>query len=167
MRETISTSSPSSPGRRHRPPRRRRARAIPPLLPAQLHPRLRAPRLVRSFRHAFSGFAARLTPVEAAAVKVVDGVVSVQENRITPLGTTYTPTFLGLNGYNGIWYKTKGEGVIIGVLDTGISRNHVSFADDKMPPPLRSGAAAASLSPASATPLCRRCAVTSSSVHGS
>ncbi|XP_020098483.1 subtilisin-like protease SBT4.10 [Ananas comosus] len=93
-----------------------------------------APRLVHSFRHAFSGFVARLTPAEAAAVKAVAGVVDVKENGITRLGTTYTPTFLGLNGYNGLWYKTKGEGVIIGILDSGISENHVSFKDDGMPP---------------------------------
>ncbi|XP_072995954.1 subtilisin-like protease [Typha latifolia] len=96
------------------------------------------PRLIYSYRYAVSGFAARLTPGEVETMEAMDGFISAHPNRIDRLGTTYTPTFLGLDQYDGIWYKTMGEGVIVGVVDSGISENHVSFDDNEMsPPPLK------------------------------
>ncbi|GJM88264.1 hypothetical protein PR202_ga04304 [Eleusine coracana subsp. coracana] len=53
--------------------------------------------------------------------------------------TTHTPEFLGLNtlqqGNSSDGFEERGAGVIIGVIDTGISPFHPSFRDDSMPPP--------------------------------
>ncbi|KAM0932232.1 putative cucumisin [Dioscorea sansibarensis] len=42
--------------------------------------------------------------------------------------TTYTPQFLGLSEGRGLWWSSQyGEGMIIGVIDTGITPTHPSF----------------------------------------
>lgn len=52
--------------------------------------------------------------------------------------TTYTPEFLGLP--EGVWAqeargdKKAGEGIVIGVVDTGINPSHPSFAYDPLNP---------------------------------
>ncbi|BBH03249.1 hypothetical protein Prudu_014062 [Prunus dulcis] len=52
------------------------------------------------------------------------GFVSARPERILPLQTTHTPDFLGLHQGYGLWKQTNyGEGVIIGVLDTGLERD--------------------------------------------
>ncbi|WMV40140.1 hypothetical protein MTR67_033525 [Solanum verrucosum] len=62
--------------------------------------------------------------------------ISAQPQRILSLHMTHTPSFLGLQQYSGLWRDSNyGKGVIIGVLDTGISPDHPSFSDEGMPPP--------------------------------
>lgn len=94
------------------------------------------PRMVHSYRNVVSGFAARLTPDEAKAMEEKDGVLSVRSQRILPLHTTHTPSFLGLHRGFGVWKESNfGKGVIIGVLDSGIWPDHPSFSDEGMPSP--------------------------------
>ncbi|PON57461.1 Subtilase [Parasponia andersonii] len=94
------------------------------------------PRLVHSYRNVASGFAAKLTAEEAKAMAAKDGVVSVQPSKLYPLHTTRSPNFLGLNQGVGLWKDSKlGQGVIIGVLDTGVAPDHPSFSDEGVPPP--------------------------------
>ena len=62
----------------------------------------------------------------------VEGVVAVQENRIEQPLTDVTPEFIGATA---AWSQlggstTAGEGVIVGVLDTGIWPEHPSLADN-------------------------------------
>lgn len=95
------------------------------------------PRLLYSYRHVINGFAARLTREELKAMESMEGFVYAQPDRMRHLGTTYTPQFLDLNAYgSSVWAMSKGgEGVIIGVLDTGIVPDHPSFDDSGMPTP--------------------------------
>nr|CAD1843734.1 unnamed protein product [Ananas comosus var. bracteatus] len=95
------------------------------------------PRLIHSYREVISGFAARLSADEVQAMQSLDGFLHAHPSRrLAPL-TTYTPDFLGLSGRNGAWYDDRlGKGVVVGVVDTGVSVEHLSFADDGgMPPP--------------------------------
>src|SRR5690606_12193725 len=74
----------------------------------------------------FSGFAAELTAEEAEELAASDRVLSVVPDEIYQLHTATTPDFLGLDGRWGSWKaqfgdpESAGEGVIIGVLDTGV-----------------------------------------------
>ncbi|KAF8765834.1 hypothetical protein HU200_008348 [Digitaria exilis] len=93
-------------------------------------------RVRHSYTSVVSGFAARLTAGELAAVSRKPGFVrAFPERRLRPM-TTRTPAFLGLEPGRGVWNLTSyGEGAIIGFLDTGIDENHPSFRDMGMPPP--------------------------------
>ncbi|KAH7863682.1 hypothetical protein Vadar_020688 [Vaccinium darrowii] len=66
----------------------------------------------------------------------MDGFVSARPSRLFQLHTTHSPSFLGLHQELGVWLgSTYGKGVIIGVLDDGITLKHPSFNDEGMPPP--------------------------------
>ncbi|KAF8039303.1 hypothetical protein BT93_B1745 [Corymbia citriodora subsp. variegata] len=93
-------------------------------------------RMVHSYRHVLSGFAAKLTAEEAEAVRGKDGVLYVRPEKALSLHTTRTPDFLGLHRGAGLWNDSNyGKGVIIGMLDSGIFPGHSSFSDEGMPPP--------------------------------
>ncbi|PKU63630.1 subtilisin-like protease SBT1.2 [Dendrobium catenatum] len=92
------------------------------------------PRLVYSYRHVLSGFAAHLTPGELEVVKSKPGFLYAQCDRRYQLATTYTPKYLGLTTYNAWGSSMMGQGLIIGVIDTGIKPRHPSFKDTNMPP---------------------------------
>src|SRR6185312_6142884 len=82
-----------------------------------------------------SGIASRLTPEEAQAVRGLPGIKSVERERLYHTTTFRSPEFIGANQ---IWdgtavppgsSGTKGEGIIIAMLDTGIDVTHPSFAN--------------------------------------
>lgn len=71
--------------------------------------------------------------VQAQVLAGTAGVVQVEEDRKVEKLTTHTPDFLGLP--TNVWPRAggvdqAGEGVIIGVVDTGINPSHPSFAVD-------------------------------------
>ncbi|CAN1186317.1 Subtilisin-like protease 3 [Linum perenne] len=95
-------------------------------------------RMVYSYHTVLTGFAARLTPDEAKAMEVEqkEGFVSASPEKAMHLHTTHSANFLGLHQNNGFWnHSNYGNGVIIGVIDTGITQHHPSFNDEGMPPP--------------------------------
>ncbi|KAL4019016.1 hypothetical protein IC575_022651 [Cucumis melo] len=105
-------------------------------LPTSLDNEEEQPTLLYSYRNVMSGFSARLTEEHVKAMEEKDGFVSARRETIVHLHTTHTPDFLGLNRQFGFWKDSNfGKGVIIGVLDGGITPNHPSFDDAGMAQP--------------------------------
>jgi len=83
-----------------------------------------------------NGVAAKMTADEAARIAHVPGVASVRASRKLELATYRGPEFIGASS---IWDGTatpsgvasRGEGVVVGVIDTGANSVHPSFADDE------------------------------------
>ncbi|MGI9330363.1 MAG: S8 family serine peptidase [Gammaproteobacteria bacterium] len=87
-----------------------------------------------SYRYAFNGFAARMTPLQAEKLRGQRGVAKVWEDRIRYLNTNDSSRFLGLlNGQDGlrIGEGLTGEDVVIAVIDSGITPEHPSFKDSR------------------------------------
>ena len=80
---------------------------------------------------ALNGFAAKLSPSQIADLQANPNVFMVLPDVMRYPTTDSTPKFLGLTGKHGAWAAGyTGEGVIVGVIDTGIWPEHPSFADD-------------------------------------
>ncbi|KAK8957362.1 Xylem serine proteinase 1 [Platanthera zijinensis] len=96
-----------------------------------------------SYTHGFSGFAAMLTEAQAEKLQQLPEIISVKLGRTFPIHTTQSWDFLGLtqNGPTPSDLLTKtnhGDGIIIGVIDTGIWPESKSFSDEGYGPvPLR------------------------------
>ncbi|KAK3138970.1 hypothetical protein QOZ80_5AG0375900 [Eleusine coracana subsp. coracana] len=90
-----------------------------------------------SYTSVLSGFSAKLTKRQLSAVSRRPGFVRAFPERRVHLMTTHTPAFLGLTqSRGGVWDAAGyGEGVVVGVLDTGVDETHPSFADDGTVPP--------------------------------
>ena len=83
------------------------------------------------YQFALNGFTAALTPDEAEKLAAQKNVISVVRDELRQLHTDTSPDFLGLTDGGGAWDSgITGEGVVIGVIDTGIWPEHPSFADD-------------------------------------
>jgi subtilisin family serine protease len=83
---------------------------------------------------ALNGLAVQLTPQEAEMISALPGVLRVQRDFERFLQTDNGPSWIGAagiwNGSNtGGLPGTKGEGIVIGVIDSGINHDHPSFAD--------------------------------------
>ncbi|CAN1333846.1 Subtilisin-like protease SBT2.5 [Linum perenne] len=85
-----------------------------------------------SFTHLLNGFAIHVESDEVInSLKSATGVRSVHEDIKMQKLTTHTPDFLGIP--NGVWPSlggagNAGDGVVIGLIDTGINPLHPSFA---------------------------------------
>ena len=80
-----------------------------------------------SYRYTFNGFAARLTPIQAQKLRSKKNVLNVWEDQVRYLSTNDSPVFLGLFDSQGGLVTDrglKGENVVIGVIDSGISPEH-------------------------------------------
>lgn len=87
--------------------------------------------MVASFEFAANGFSALLTPGEAEALSQQKGVTSVVRDELRQLHTDNSPSFLGLDDRRGAWASGyTGEGVVVGVIDSGIWPEHPSFQDN-------------------------------------
>ncbi|GAV61438.1 Peptidase_S8 domain-containing protein/PA domain-containing protein/Inhibitor_I9 domain-containing protein [Cephalotus follicularis] len=99
-------------------------------LPSSPHPT----KILYTYNHATTGFSARLTTTQATKLRTIPGILSVLPDQARQLHTTHTPKFLNLADGYGLWKNTNlGEGIIIGLLDTGIWPEHRSFLDSDLP----------------------------------
>jgi hypothetical protein len=96
---------------------------------------------VRDYGVSFNGFAAKLTDSQATKLASAPGVLHVWKNEVRTVDTVSTPTFLGLEGSDGTWAQQfggdaqAGEGIIVGVIDTGIWPENPSFGPLPEPRP--------------------------------
>lgn len=84
-----------------------------------------------------NGFALQLSPAEAARIRSLPGVRAVIPDRLEQPLTDTGPAFIGApeiwNGNTPGGVGSAGEGVVVGILDTGINFDHPSFADNADP----------------------------------
>jgi len=94
-----------------------------------------SPRLLYAYETNMFGFAATLSEKQLKHLNQVDGFLSAIPDEISTLHTTHTPQFLGLTNGNGLWSAPSlASDVIIGVLDSGIWPEHISFKDSGFSP---------------------------------
>lgn len=89
--------------------------------------------VLHHYRYALNGVAVWLTPAEALEIAKLPGVRRVERAQFAELSTDVGPKWIGADA---IWQgsaapglaATKGEGVVVGIIDTGINSDHPSFA---------------------------------------
>ncbi|WCJ35440.1 Subtilisin-like protease [Euphorbia peplus] len=90
-------------------------------------------KLLYTYTHAINGFSARLTPTELDILKASPGYISAFEDVRVEADTTRSTSFLGLNPKSGAWKASNyGDGMIIGVVDTGVWPESESYSDKGM-----------------------------------
>ena len=89
---------------------------------------------IYSYRFGLNGFAARMTAAQAHKLENMPDVLHVWEDEIRPLATNFSLEFLelydadkGLRGPEDL----DGDGIIIGVIDSGVYPEHPALADTK------------------------------------
>ncbi|KAL3536897.1 hypothetical protein ACH5RR_000263 [Cinchona calisaya] len=94
-----------------------------------------SPQLLYIYETAISGFAAELSKKQLESLKEIDGFLSATQDELLSLHTTHSTQFLGLISGRGLWSAPSlASDVIIGVVDTGIWPEHISFHDSGMSP---------------------------------
>jgi subtilisin family serine protease len=90
--------------------------------------------LIYRYRYGLNGFAARMHPSQAHKLENLPDVLHVWEDEIRPLATNFSLDFLGLfdpeKGLRGA-PGLDGDGIVIGVIDSGIAPEHSSLADTR------------------------------------
>ncbi|KAJ1698339.1 hypothetical protein LUZ63_006851 [Rhynchospora breviuscula] len=96
---------------------------------------LRGERYIKlySYHYLINGFAVMITPQQAEKLSRRKEITNITPDFSVRTATTHTPEFLGLP--QGAWVRdggpqSAGEGVVIGLIDTGIDPAHPSFADE-------------------------------------
>lgn len=86
--------------------------------------------IVYHYSYSYNGFAAKLSLAQANKLASVAGVLAVSADELYSVDTSTTPDFLGLTAEGGLWdMGVTGEDVIIGIVDSGIWPESMSFTD--------------------------------------
>ncbi|SOC52263.1 S8 family serine peptidase [Ornithinimicrobium cerasi] len=88
--------------------------------------------VTQTYHHAVNGMAVRATAEEAAALSVLPAVAHVEPEQVWELETDVSNELLGTpaiwGGATGTELATRGEGVVTGMIDSGVNPEHPSFA---------------------------------------
>ncbi|GMN44303.1 hypothetical protein TIFTF001_013493 [Ficus carica] len=93
--------------------------------------------MVYSYKHGFSGFAAKLTESQAQQISELPDVALVIPNQLYKVQTTRSWDYLQLSSHYQTHFPQKsklGEDVVIGLLDTGIWPESEAFSDKGLGP---------------------------------
>lgn len=100
-----------------------------------------------SYGYVFNGFAAELSVAQAQKLARTSGVLVVSADEKRQMDTSTSPAFLGLSAPGGLWSQLSGnadgnpiaangpnsggagEGVVVGIVDSGIWPENPSFSD--------------------------------------
>ncbi|KAK2650461.1 hypothetical protein Ddye_017950 [Dipteronia dyeriana] len=89
--------------------------------------------LLYAYETAITGFSAKLSTKQLESLQKVDGFLSATPDQMLELHTTNSQQFLGLQNGKGLWAASNlASDVIIGIVDTGIWPEHISFQDTGM-----------------------------------
>ena len=98
--------------------------------------RVGTPRVTGSYVYSYNGVAAVLTAAQAEELSRTAGVLAVTKDVKLRQATASTPRFLGLDAPGGLWsqlggtgLRGAGEGVVVGIVDSGIWPENPSFDD--------------------------------------
>ncbi|WP_432948388.1 S8 family serine peptidase [Kribbella sp. CA-253562] len=88
------------------------------------------------YNYTYAGFSARMSHDDAVKLAKSSGVTSVEPSELQHADTVDTPRYLGLSGKGGAWQQAggvdkAGDGVIVGVIDSGFTPERASFAPIK------------------------------------
>jgi len=87
--------------------------------------------VTNSYSVALNGFSAIMDAAKAEEMAQLEGVKLVIKDQWRQPTTDSSPAFLGLTGPASAWRTGyNGEGVVVGIIDSGIWPEHPSFADD-------------------------------------
>ncbi|XP_019056771.1 PREDICTED: subtilisin-like protease SBT4.2 [Tarenaya hassleriana] len=90
--------------------------------------------LVRSYGRSFNGFSAKLTKAESEKLAGMEGIISVFPSRVYQLHTTRSWDFMGVDDEIKRVPEVESN-TIIGVIDSGIWPESLSFSDEGFGPP--------------------------------
>jgi subtilisin family serine protease len=89
-----------------------------------------------SYKYSYNGFAAELTPAQVTKLRANSDVISVVEDEKMKLDTISTSSFLDLDATDGSGFwehlggkDNAGEGIIVGIIDSGVWPENMSFSD--------------------------------------
>ncbi|KAL6010748.1 hypothetical protein ACLOJK_001190 [Asimina triloba] len=88
-----------------------------------------------TYNHVMNGFSAVLSPAQLEKLETMPGHLASYPDTYAQLLTTHSSQFLGLNYKTGLWPTSNlGDGMIIGIIDSGVWPENESFNDKGMPP---------------------------------
>jgi len=91
-------------------------------------------RTMYSYKYGLNGFAAQMTAAEARKLEDHPEVLNVWEDEVRPMATSHSSLFLGLFDIDGglrSEHGLDGDGVVIGVIDSGIAPEHPALRETR------------------------------------
>jgi subtilisin family serine protease len=91
-------------------------------------------RKIYNYKYGLNGFAARMSVADAQKLQGLPEVLNVWEDEVRPMATRHSANFLGLFDSTGglrSEHALDGDGVVIGVIDSGISPEHPALQDSR------------------------------------